>query len=126
MWSLQSGPPEAVILAVTGERIGASFEQGGVGTSVFRAFLLLVPGLPIFGRWHANAKTRAMTTASWTKRWRNLSQPAIRFRSGTTIIRACPHRPAAMTKNLLRGSPKSLAEALDSHRIRPAAEGARC
>ena len=29
-----------VILAVIGNRIGASFEQGGVGTLVFRAFLL--------------------------------------------------------------------------------------
>jgi hypothetical protein len=35
-----------VILAVTGDG-QASFEQGGVGTSVFRAFLLLAPALPI-------------------------------------------------------------------------------
>ncbi len=38
--SFQSGPPDLVILVVIGNRIGASFEQGGVGTSVFRAFLL--------------------------------------------------------------------------------------
>jgi hypothetical protein len=37
--SLQGGPPELVILAVIGDGL-ASFEQGGVGTLVFRAFLL--------------------------------------------------------------------------------------
>jgi hypothetical protein len=39
--SLQSGPPEFVILAVTGAGQEPALKQGGVGTSVFRAFLLL-------------------------------------------------------------------------------------
>lgn len=45
--SLQSGPPDLVILVVIGNRIGASFEQGGVDTSVYRAFLLFGGRLPI-------------------------------------------------------------------------------
>ena len=45
--SLQSGPLDLVILVVAGNRTGASFEQGGVGTSVYRAFLLFGEGLPI-------------------------------------------------------------------------------
>lgn len=45
--SFQSGPPDLVILAVIGNRTGAGFEQGGVGTSVYRAFLLFDGCLPI-------------------------------------------------------------------------------
>ena len=45
--SPQSGPPDLAILVVIRNRIGAGFEQGGVGTSVYRAFLLFDGCLPI-------------------------------------------------------------------------------
>jgi len=38
--------PDEIILAVIERRKGVGFEQGGVGTSVYRAFLLLVGRLP--------------------------------------------------------------------------------
>lgn len=79
-------------------RTGASFEQGGVGTSVFRAFLLLVPALPILRRWRANPNPGAMTTASSTRRWKNLSRPAIRFRSVTMIIQGVRHLLLSTTR----------------------------
>jgi len=44
--SLQRDPPNEIILAVVERRKGVGFEQGGVGTSVYRAFLLLVEPLP--------------------------------------------------------------------------------
>ena len=48
--SLQRDPPDEIILAVIERRKGVGFEQGGVGTSVYRAFLLLVERLPYWGQ----------------------------------------------------------------------------
>lgn len=47
--SFQSGPPgERSSSRVFGNLAGASFEQGGVDTSVYRAFLLFEGRLPIY------------------------------------------------------------------------------
>jgi hypothetical protein len=48
-----------VILAVIGNWTGASFEQGGVGTSVYRAFLLFTPPLPILKLMARKPKSKA-------------------------------------------------------------------